>query len=86
MAIEDAAVLAHLVERTKDIPAALALYEKQRRPRVARVARRGALNRFVWHAGGPVAACRNAFLSFMSPERLAAGFDWLYGWDVTERE
>ncbi|WP_157014613.1 FAD-dependent monooxygenase [Mesorhizobium xinjiangense] len=86
MAIEDAAMLAHLVNRSDDIPTALALYEKLRRPRVTRVARRGALNRFVWHAGGPVAACRNAALSFMSPERLAAGFDWLYGFDVEDGE
>ena len=48
--------------------------------RSSRVVRRGALNRFAWHASGPVALARNLFLRTRSPERLAADLDWLYGW------
>ena len=51
-----------------------------RRPRVAKVIRRGAVNRLAWHAAGPVALARNLFLKMRSPEKLAADLDWLYGW------
>ncbi|RWF73929.1 MAG: salicylate hydroxylase, partial [Mesorhizobium sp.] len=63
---------------------ALAAWEKVRRPRIAKVARRGAVNRLAWHASGPVAVARNLFLRLRSPERLAADLDWLYGWQVSE--
>lgn len=83
MAIEDAVVLADLVATAPgDLPAALARYEADRRPRIARVARRGALNQLAWHASGPVALARNMVLKMRSPERLAADMDWLYGWDA----
>jgi salicylate hydroxylase len=82
MAIEDAATLAAFVAAAPaDLPGALAAWEKSRRPRVIRVARRGSLNRLAWHAAGPAALGRNLFLKLRSPERLAADLDWLYGWD-----
>lgn len=82
MAIEDAETFAAVLAKTPDEPGtAIAAYEAARRPRVARVARRGAFNRFTWHAGGPIAFVRDRVLALRSPERLAADFDWLYGWD-----
>ncbi len=82
MAIEDAETLAcHVASRPGDITGALADWEKERRPRIIRVARRGAINRFAWHAAGPVALARNLFLRMRSPESLAADLDWLYGWE-----
>ncbi|APH74659.1 salicylate hydroxylase [Aquibium oceanicum] len=87
MAIEDAAVLAMLVDRHgDDLPAALAAYERQRRPRIARVARRGAFNRFTWHAAGPIAIGRNVVAGMLSPRRHATDLDWLYGWDASTAE
>lgn len=81
MAIEDAVTLADAVAGNPDgQPNALAAWETARRARVAKVARRGALNRFAWHASGPVALARNLFLKSRSPEKLAADLDWLYGW------
>lgn len=81
MAIEDAVTLAGAVsESPAGMAAALAQWEAKRRPRVQRVARRGALNRFAWHAGGPVALARDLFLKTRSPEGLAADMDWLYAW------
>jgi salicylate hydroxylase len=59
----------------------LADWEKERRPRIIRVARRGAINRVAWHAAGPVALARNLFLRMRSPESLATDLDWLYGWE-----
>ncbi|MCC5777937.1 FAD-dependent monooxygenase [Nitratireductor sp. B36] len=83
MAIEDAVVLARLLARTPGAPApALAAYEAARKPRVVRVARRGAFNRFTWHARGPVAFARNLVLRRRSEEALMADFDWLYGFDA----
>lgn len=87
MAIEDATTLAGFVAASPADPAAaLAAWEKMRRPRVAKVARRGALNRLAWHASGPVAVARNLFLRLRGPERLAADLDWLYGWRAPDDE
>ena len=80
MAIEDAETLAtELTRAPNDIGAALAAYETVRRPRIERVARRGAFNRFAWHAGGPIAFVRDRVLSLRPSEKLAADLDWLYG-------
>jgi salicylate hydroxylase len=82
MAIEDAYVLAaQVAEMPNDPASALARYQGMRRPRIRRVVRRGAFNHFAWHASGPVALARNLALAARSPDRLAADFDWLYGWE-----
>jgi salicylate hydroxylase len=82
MAIEDAWTLAASVAASpRDLAGALAAWEAARRPRVEKVARRGAFNRFAWHASGPVALARNLVLKTRSPEKLAADLDWLYGWE-----
>jgi salicylate hydroxylase len=82
MAIEDAATLANAIA---DFPSesleSLRIWENLRRPRVARVARRGAVNRLAWHAAGPIAVARNLFLTMHSSDKLAADLDWLYGWE-----
>ncbi|MEW9837649.1 FAD-dependent monooxygenase [Mesorhizobium marinum] len=81
MAIEDAEMLAGEVQAHPDsLKAALAAWETERRLRIERVARQGRLNRFTWHAAGPAALARNLFLRTRRPEKLAARFDWLYGW------
>ncbi len=80
MAVEDAVTLADAVSDSLQNPtAAIAGWEAARRARVLRVARRGALNRFAWHAAGPVALARDLFLKARSPASLAADLDWLYG-------
>jgi salicylate hydroxylase len=81
MAIEDAAMLADIIADFPGDPAqSLQIWQNLRRPRVARVARRGAVNRLAWHAAGPVAIARNLFLKMRTSEKLAADLDWLYGW------
>ncbi len=83
MAIEDAAVLAGCAaDAPSDIAAALTRYEALRKPRIERVARRGAFNRFAWHAAGPIALGRDLVLALRPPRALADDMDWLYGWDV----
>ncbi|WP_274629351.1 FAD-dependent monooxygenase [Arvimicrobium flavum] len=81
MAIEDAVTLADAVSAGPDrIGATLATWERERRTRIAAVARRAAFNRFAWHAAGPIALARNLVLAMRSRESLAADMDWLYGW------
>lgn len=81
MAIEDGETLAgHVQARPDSLAAALAAWEKERRQRIDRVARRGRFNRFTWHAAGPVARIRNFVLRSRKPEKLATDLDWLYGW------
>ena len=83
MAIEDADTLAAFVAARPDrLASALSGWEALRRPRIRRVAARGSFNRFVWHAAGPAAAARDLILRMRRPERFAADFDWLYGWDL----
>ncbi len=82
MAIEDGAALASALAAAPDIASGLARFEAVRRPRLARVAGRARFNRFAWHAASPVALARNLVLKTRSPERLAADFDWLYGFDA----
>lgn len=79
MAIEDAETLADAVAALPDdLTHALAGWEASRRPRVERVARRGAFNHFAWQAKGPIALARNLVLKTRSPEKLAGDMDWLY--------
>ena len=81
MAIEDAATLAACIAMgSADIAHALTNWEHQRKPRIAKVARRGALNHLAWHASGPLALGRNLVLALRPPQRLAGDLDWLYGW------
>ncbi|PWK75531.1 FAD-dependent monooxygenase [Aminobacter sp. AP02] len=80
MAIEDAYTLADAVVAGPQTDEALLRWETERKSRVHKVARRGALNHFAWHASGPVAIARNLFLKLKSPQSLAADMDWLYGW------
>ena len=83
MAIEDAAVLAACVAQSPaDTALALRRYDRLRHERVERVARRGAFNRFAWHAAGPIAFGRDLVLAMRPPGALAADMDWLYGWDA----
>ncbi|CAN7681388.1 FAD-dependent monooxygenase [Mesorhizobium sp. LjNodule214] len=85
MAIEDAATLADVIAASPaDLAGSLQIWENLRRPRVAKAARRGAVNRLAWHAAGPVALARNLFLKMRAPEKLAADLDWLYGWRADE--
>ena len=76
MAIEDAFELAAFVTAGRP----LADFVDHRKKRIARVRARGAFNRFAYHARGPVRIGRDLVLSVRSPERLAADFDWLYGY------
>jgi salicylate hydroxylase len=84
MAIEDAWVFAAcLAKHRTEIPLAISEYESLRRPRINQVSRRSGLNRFAYHASGPIASVRNMLFRYRSDSFLA-GLDWLYAWDSTK--
>ena len=81
MAIEDAIQLAACFRRCRgDSAASIAAYEAVRRPRVARVRKRGDFNRFAYHATGLVRLVRDLVLRHRSPQALAGNLDWIYGY------
>lgn len=79
MAIEDAFELAAFVA-TRPVAAAIALFERHRTPRIARLRQRGAFNHFAYHASGPIRLGRDIVLSLKPPQSLAADLDWIYGY------
>ncbi len=81
MAIEDAAVLAHLFPPSAtDVPAVLKAYETARRKRVKKVQETAAENGRIYHLSGPLAIGRDMVMKLMPPDRLSARLDWIYGW------
>lgn len=82
MAIEDAFELAALLS-SRPVAEALALFEKQRTPRIAALRQRGAFNRFAYHAKGPIRIGRDLVLGLKPPQSLAADLDWIYGYRPT---
>jgi salicylate hydroxylase len=80
MAIEDAYELAGIVTSDVEMADALNFFERHRQMRVSRVRLRGAFNKFAYHARGPIRLARDAVLKVRSPQKVAADFDWLYGY------
>lgn len=81
MAIEDAAAVAQALD-AKDPTVALRYFDIIRKTRLATVAKRGAFNRFAYHATGAFALGRNILLAVRSPESFLKDLDWLYGYDA----
>lgn len=81
MAIEDAFELAGALAGTP-LPAAqaLAAFEALRLPRIEKARKRASLNRFAYHATGPVRLARDFVFSTRPTEAFLKDFDWLYGY------
>jgi 2-polyprenyl-6-methoxyphenol hydroxylase-like FAD-dependent oxidoreductase len=80
MALEDASVLGHCVATEPTLAGAFRVYERQRGPRVARLARLSRRQGRVYHLGGPLRLARNAAMSAMPPGLFLGQLDWLYSW------
>jgi salicylate hydroxylase len=78
-ALEDADALKRTIARTRDIPAALALYSRKRVERAARVQREAQTQGRIYHLGGPLALARDMTMRMLGPHRLSRRYDWLYG-------
>lgn len=84
MALEDAVVLGHCVTTEPTIAQAFRAYERQRAPRVARLARLSRRQGHVYHSGGPLRLARNAVMSAMPPGLFLKQLDWLYSWQAPD--
>lgn len=79
-AIEDAHVLAKSLSDTKDVETALKQFERQRLPRVQRVAATARSNGRMYHLSGFPAKVRNLGLSKIPGKQLLQKQDWIYRW------
>lgn len=86
MALEDATVLASLLEGVPDagIPARLVEFERRRRPRTTRVMDASARNGRAYHLDGLMRRARNAVLASTPPHLFMRQYDWLYGWNIED--
>jgi len=87
MALEDAWVLAEMLDRHDDLGAALSEYRAARAPRCARIVAAANGNARNYHLGGlsqTVAHLGLRAVSTLAPGLLLNRFDWLYGHDVTK--
>ncbi|AQS61693.1 3-hydroxybenzoate 6-hydroxylase 1 [Rhizobium rhizogenes] len=81
MAIEDAFELAGvLAAEPLPVPQALAAFEALRLPRIEKARKRASLNRFAYHATGPVRIARDFVFSTRPASAFLSDFDWLYGY------
>lgn len=80
MAIEDAFELAAFTTREQPLAETLVRFEAHRVPRIGKALKRAALNKFAYHAGGPLRIGRDVLLAMRPPEAFLADFDWLYGY------
>ena len=80
MAIEDAEELANCFgSHDGNAASAISDFIRIRQPRVNRVRRRGDLNKFAYHASGPVRMARDFTFRLRGGTGLVTGMDWLYG-------
>ena len=79
MALEDAAVLAREIAARPDAEAFLA-YERQRKPRTARIQLQSRRMGGIYHAAGAMALARNLTLRLASPSFALNRLDWIYRW------
>ena len=81
-AIEDAAVLGTCFARQGEVAAAFAAYSAARAARTAKVQQLSLQQGKIAHLSGPAGFFRDLTLRTLSPSKLAARYDWLYGFDV----
>jgi salicylate hydroxylase len=78
-AIEDAAALGKAFAQTRDVRAALSLYETSRTARAEAVVLASRRQGTIYHMSGPLALARDFALRSISAQRFMAQVDWLYG-------
>lgn len=78
MAVEDAVVLAHQLQRHDNVPAALAAYDGLRRDRLDKLARMATRNRDAKLAGPVAAHARDLVMPLIFPRVYPKATRWLY--------
>ncbi len=83
MALEDAVTLGEALRvNDNDWTKALALYQKSRVARTARIVLSGREMGRLYHAKGVERLVRNSLWKGRTPERFYDAMEWLYGWNV----
>ena len=83
MALEDAVTLGEALRvHHNDWPSALALYQRSRVARTARIVLSAREMGRIYHAKGVERLVRNDLWRGRSPERFYDAMEWLYGWNV----
>ncbi len=89
MALEDALIISQHISRAisnhgnlnaTNVNEALQEYQSRRRPRVQKIQQRSMRQGKIYHMSGLMAHARNLTMRLAPPEKLMAGYDWLYGW------
>jgi salicylate hydroxylase len=80
MAIEDATELVAAVRLHGATPAALAAYERRRKPRVTHIWREAERLARIYHLPYPASLGRDLTLAALGPARLLRRMDRIYGW------
>jgi len=80
MAIEDAAVLASEVSSREHVSDAFTAFEKQRVPRVSKVAKTARANGRIYHLSGIRSDLRDLGMWLTPAAILSARQDWIYSW------
>ena len=86
MAIEDAAVLAHVLEGAPNISAAFRAYETLRKPRTRAIVEEAVSNGRIYHLPHAVALFRDMALKWGLGGQLLDRMDWIYRWRVDRPE
>ncbi len=78
-AIEDAGALGRTIAQVREVPAALAIYSRDRVARAARVQREALKQGRIYHLSGPLAFGRDVTMRILGAHRISERYDWLYG-------
>jgi salicylate hydroxylase len=87
MGLEDAWVLADALARHDSLPAALAAYQSERKPRTSRIVAAANANARAYHLSGlprMIGHTGLRLLGRVAPGAMLSRFDWLYDHDVTQ--
>lgn len=82
MAIEDAAVLAHVLEAAPNVAAGFHAYETLRKTRTRAIVDQAVANGRIYHLSHPLAFFRDTALAWGLGEKLLDRMDWIYRWRV----
>ncbi len=78
-AIEDAGALGRIIAQAREVPAALAIYSRDRVARAARVQGEALKQGRIYHLSGPLAFGRDVTMRMLGAHRIRERYDWLYG-------
>jgi salicylate hydroxylase len=86
MAIEDAAVIARVLEGAPNVAAAFHAYETLRKPRTRAIVEQAVSNGRLYHLPHALAVFRDAALKWGLGHQLLDRMDWIYRWRVDRQE